>query len=416
MSHAFKLRTAGVHVALTLAIATSSQPAVAQPIPDFEETGPATTTGTLGKGYTLRASDDSSLLNIRLRTQFQGFVLANADDATTGESEGPDVGFLVRRLRLLLQGHVLADDIRYYVQLGFSPRDQEADLLVPVRDAQLIWTGLRDANVRVGQMKVPFNRERLISSSALGMVDRSSVNAELNLDRDIGIMLQSRDLFGFNQLLRYNLGVFGGDGRNRTTPRTGLLYVARIEVAPFGSFDDYSEVDFKRIAKPRLAIGFATAYSESTPRVRATTGDTFTAGTVDYRHGAADLIFKLAGVSLQSEILFRKSAERALTRMDASGNPAIEYPRSAWGYMVQAGYTFDGHWEASLRYGEIRPFYRSNPELMRHREIGCAVSHYFHKHDLKVQLDYFRLLDDADHVGRAVRANDRVRVQAQFYF
>jgi hypothetical protein len=399
-----------LRAALALALALLASPAMAQPIPGGpDDSPPAKTTGALGHGYTLRAKDDKSLLNIRLRTQFQGFV-------ETQPEERADIGFLIRRLRVVLQGHVLDKDIRYYVQLGLSPRDQESDLLVPVRDAQMLWTGLRDLNLRVGQMKVPFNRERVVSSSALGMVDRSNVNAELNLDRDIGIMVQSRDLFGLRELLRYNLGVFGGDGRNRTTSGTGLLYAARIEVAPFGSFDDYSEVDFKRSSKPRLALGFAAAYSDATPRARATTGDTFKAGTADYRHGAADLIFKLGGLSLQAEVLFRKASQTVLTKVEEDGTVITEHPRSAWGYMVQAGFLIDGHWEPSLRYGEVRPFDTTNPRLVRDREIGGGLGYYFHKHDLKVQLDYFRVLVDADPQGSAVIARDRVRLQSQFYF
>lgn len=391
--------------------------ASAQPIPGGPDDSPAAhATGALGHGYTLRAEDGSSSLNLRARAQIQGFAETKAEDRATGERERADVGFLVRRLRLVLQGHALDANVRYYIQLGFSPRDQEPDLLVPVRDAQILWTGLRDLQLRAGQMKVPFNRERIVSSSALAMVDRSNVNGELNLDRDIGVMVQSRDLFGLRGLLRYSLGVFGGDGRNRSTPGTGLLYAARLEVAPFGDFDDYSEADFKRSHKPRLAVGFATAYSEATPRARATTGDTFQTGTVDYRHGAADLIFKVAGLSLQSELLFRKARALALTGSGDDGAPLTEHPRSAWGVMAQASFLVTKRWEPSLRYGEVRPFDGTNPELRRDREIGGGLSYYLHKHDLKVQLDYFRLLTDADASGAYVLARDRVRLQTQIYF
>lgn len=391
--------------------------ATAQPIPGGHDDTPAAhATGSLGRGYTLRAEDGSSSLNLRARAQIQGFVETKAEDPVSGERERADVGFVVRRLRLVLQGHAIDRDVRYYIQLGFSPRDQEPDLLVPVRDAQILWTGLRDLQVRAGQMKVPFNRERIVSSSALGMVDRSNVNFELNLDRDIGVMLQSRDLFGLRGLLRYSLGVFGGDGRNRSTPGTGLLYAGRLEVAPFGDFDDYAEVDFTRTAKPRLAFGVATATSDATPRARATTGDTFQTGTVDYRHGAADLIFKMGGLSVQSEVLFRKARTLALTGAGDAGAPVTEHPRSAWGFMAQAGFLVTKRWEPSLRYGEVRPFDGTNPELRRDREIGGGLSYYVHKHDLKVQLDYFRLLTDADASGDFVLARDRVRLQTQLYF
>ncbi len=401
----------------TLALVLVAAPSAAQPVPGApDDNPPATLTGALGQGFTFRTKDNSSALNLRARTQVQAFTETKAEDPKTGRTERPDVGFLVRRMRVVFQGHVHKKEFRYYVQLGFSPRDQESDLLVPVRDAQLIWTGLRDLNVRFGQMKVPFNRERVVSSSALGMVDRSNVNGELNLDRDLGIMLQSRDLFGLRELLRYNLGVFGGDGRNRTTSGTGLLYAARVEVAPFGSFDDYSEVDFKRSSKPRLAIGFATGYSEATPRSRATTGDTLKAGTLDYRHGAADVIFKMGGLSVQSEVLFRKASQTVLRRVDEAGKTVTEHPRNAWGYMVQAGYLIDGHLEPSLRYGEVRPLDTSNAKLQRDREIGGGLSYYFHKHDLKIQADYFRLLTDADPAGVNVLERDRVRIQGQVFF
>jgi hypothetical protein len=396
------------------ALAVTSS-AFAQPIPGGPDDSPAATaTGSLGRGFTLRAKDDSALVNLRLRTQFQGFFETKPVDAKTQERPRPDMGFLIRRMRLVFQGHVFDRDIRYYVQFGFSSRDQEPDLLVPVRDAQLLWTGLRDLNLRVGQMKVPFNRERVISSSALSMVDRSNVNAELNLDRDVGIMVQSRDLFGLGGVLGYSLGAFGGDGRNRFTSNTGLLYVARLEVLPFGSFDDYSQGDFSRSWKPRLALGFATAYSDATPRSRSTTGDTFKNGTVDYRHGAADLILKIGGITLSSELSFRQSAQTNLTRVDSGG--ITELPRNAWGFMTQVGMMLTNHWETSVRYGEVRPKDATNPTLRRDREVGAAVSYYFHKHDLKVQMDYFRLVRGADRWGDDALGTDRVRLQAQFFF
>lgn len=387
--------------------------AQAQSVPGGAESTPeATATGQFGKGFTLRAKDDSMSLNVRARVQVQAFAETRPEDPKTPEEERPDIGFMVRRLRLALQGHVFSKDVRYYVQLGFSPRDQEPDLLVPVRDAQIIWAGWRDLNVRFGQMKVPFNRERVISSSSLALVDRSNVNAELNLDRDIGVMLQSRDLFGLGHLLRYNLGLFGGDGRNRTTPNTGLLYAARIEVAPFGKFDDdYSEADFSDSTKPRLAVGFAAAYSDSTVRARGTNGDTFKAGTADYRHGAADAIFKWRGLSLQSEVLFRRASETVLERVQSDGTLLQEYPRSAWGFMAQAGYLISGTLEPVVRYGEVRPLNAS--KVARDREIGGGLSYYFHKHDLKIQGDYFRLLTDEP---TGVVGRDRVRVQVQVYF
>lgn len=281
--------------------------------PDHEKKGPAKsgaeTSMTFGKGATIRAKDDSASLTIRARGQFQAAYETNAEDPKTGERRLADTDFLVRRLRLLFTGHAFTKALQYYIQLGFSYRDQEPDRLTPLRDARIMWSPHRDVNVWAGQMKVPFSRERVISSSALQMVDRSNVNAELSLDRDVGLQLTSKDFLGTGGLLRYYLGVFGGDGRNRTGDMHGLLWVARTEVNPLGNFEDYAEVDFERSTKPKLSLGVATAYNEATARTRSTVTDSFKYGTVDYRHASADVMFKMYGASLQAEA--RLWSERA---------------------------------------------------------------------------------------------------------
>ena len=57
----------------------------------------------------------------------------------------------------------------------------------PLLSYYLEFDYLRDLTVRVGQYKIPFSRQRVISSGNQQMVDRSIANGEFNLDRDIGI-------------------------------------------------------------------------------------------------------------------------------------------------------------------------------------------------------------------------------------
>jgi len=70
------------------------------------------------------------------------------------------------------------------------------------------------------------------------------VVSELNLDRDVGVQLFSRSLL--NDKLGYTLGLFGGEGRNRLGREAGFLYSARVELWPFGQFDDVPEGDLQR--------------------------------------------------------------------------------------------------------------------------------------------------------------------------
>ena len=124
----------------------------------------------LGCGVTIRASDDSASLNIRARIQTRATVIDSPSDTVPDASE-----VLIRRARLVFQGNAAGPTVTYYVQLSFANLDNEVDLRLPLRDAYVTWSGARDFNVRVGQMKVSFSRQRVVSSSALQMVDRSIV-------------------------------------------------------------------------------------------------------------------------------------------------------------------------------------------------------------------------------------------------
>lgn len=389
-----------------------------------------------GRGLTVRSADRAFSLTIRGRVQALAELELEHDDrgtpAPADDEYDPTVDFMVRRARLLFSGNLISSDLAYYVQLGFAPRDMEPDLLIPLRDAYLTWTGLRDFSLRVGQMKVPFNRERVISSSSLQLVDRSIVNAELTLDRDIGVQAFSNDLFGLGGYLGYQLGIFGGEGRLRVNgDDAGLLYVARIQVQPFGAFEDsYSEVDFTREERPRLSIGFGGAYNHLATRDRSTTGGFFESGSFTYGHLELDAIFKYAGLSVQGELLVRHAiggSSRVGTRMlpDGTSEMYTEEARNGIGWMIQAGYLFSREvpLEVAARWAEVRPI---GPEdgmggmitaLSPRREIVVGASWYPIEHALKLQFDYSILSSSTEFDDDAMRESaHRFRLQMQAYF
>jgi len=320
---------------------------------------------------------------------------------------------------LAFRGHLLDAHIEYYVQFSFAPRDMEPDLLVPLRDAQIAWTAIRDFNIRVGVMKVPFTRQRVISSSALQFVDRSIVNAELSLDRDNGIQIYSNDLFGLGGLLGYQLGVFGGDGRLRANNDLGLLWVARLQAQPLGRFDDAeSEADFTRSPIPRLSIGAGFAYNDQTSRQRSTTGDFYQVASMDYLHVEADFIFKVAGFSLQGEFAFRQADGRSeVMSMLPDGSTITERARNGMGWMVQAGYLFDfAPIEIAARYADIVRIGEISA-LSPQREVTVGLSWYAMGHDLKLQLDGSYLANEASALGIiATQERFQARLQMQAFF
>ncbi|UJR85406.1 porin [Sandaracinus amylolyticus] len=381
--------------------------------PPEAEAPEVTVTAELGRGVQISTGDAFSL-QLRARVQIQT-ALAHATQTAidAGADEHWALDFQIRRMRLVFAGHVLTRDLRYYIQLGFSPRDMERDLLVPVRDAYLNWQAHRDIGVRFGQMKVPYGLQRVVSSSALQFVDRSTVVAELNLDRDIGVTLISEDFLGLNGLLQYQAGIFGGRGRNRFGGLDSALLAGMVRVNPFGSFDHLSEGDLSRSMQPRLSIGASAAYNIDSNRARSTHENVLQVARFDYLHLGADMHFKWAGFSVLSEVMYREANQPSATGI-VDGEEVTEYSRSAWGWLAQAGYVLPPiPLELAARYGETRPLDQNDPgaNFFLLREVGGAVSYYIAQHALKVQLDYFYYFGDDPRAER-----HQVRLQAQLFF
>ncbi|MBK6690485.1 MAG: porin [Deltaproteobacteria bacterium] len=360
-----------------------------------------------GRGITMRSSDGAVSLAIRARLQVRGTVEVPEED----QEEDPAVFFQARRMRLVFLAEAKEQHLQLYVQLGIAPADMEADLLVPLRDATIIWTGLRDLSLKAGQMKVPFNRERVISSSALQFADRSNTNAELTLDRDVGLQFFSNDLFGLGGILGYQAGVFSGDGRNRFVEDYGLLYVVRLQAQPLGRMDDaYAEADLTREERPRLSLGLGGAYNQRSRRQRSTHGAVYRLEGFDQLHAEADLIFKYAGLSVQTELLLRKASE-ARQEGQVNGFPVVESSRSGLGYMVQVGYVLPNFVELALRWSDVKPLPGVETTLQKQRDLSGALGWYASGHDLKIQADYTYTFGRDFGIGSHL-----VRTQIQVYF
>jgi hypothetical protein len=237
-------------------------------------------------------------------------------------------------------------------------------------------------------------------------VDRSRTNAELNLDRDVGVQVLSTDLFGLGGRLAYTLGLFGGDGRNRVGTDDGFLSIARVQWSPFGAFDDFVEGDLDRKENLRLAVQAAAALNRSTRRARSALDATYTLGAYDYAHATADVLLKWRGLSLQVEGVYREAVG---TKRREDGLGLVETSRSGWGYHAQAGYMVNAHLEVVGRVGQLFPV-GGITAVTRSGEYGGGLNWYVQDHAFKFQADAFWFTGE-----RFDRGNPQVRLQAQFY-
>jgi hypothetical protein len=381
----------------------------ATPAPAPEPGSAVSARYVLGEGLTLRSESGDYTLKIKGYMQLRATVLDNVQDENAASTE-----LLVRRMRVSLSGQLVVPELTYAVQLGFANRDSESDLRVPLLEAWLSYAPLRDLAFRVGQGKVPFGSQATVSSATQQFVDTSIMQSELQLDYDTGIYAYSKDLLGLGNRIQYQLGVFAGDGRNRLSTRSGLLWVARLEFTPFGKFDTNAESDVTRGDAPRLQFAFGAALNKNSVRDRSTTGGTYTLGGFDYQHLEADLMFKLAGFSFQAEWMWRNATDLSHSAVQPDGTTLTERARPAWGYFVSAGYLLPCGFEVAARYGDVHP--RAGSTAARSRELGGGLSYYFEKHALKVQADYFFLFGDGTPDNAFDGGNHQVRVQAQLQF
>jgi hypothetical protein len=340
-----------------------------------------------GKGVEINSSDDNFQLRIRVRVQFLWTVLSG--EVGPPDADEPDEvtnNFRIRRARFVFQGYAFGKHNQYKLEIDPLRKDNV------VLDYYLDFTRNRDIQVRVGQYKISSNRQRVISSGNLQMVDRSRINAEFSLDRDMSIDIRSRDFLGKNKM-RYVLGISTGNGLNNPQfTDFSMVYLARIEYLPLGIFRDMSEVDFAR-TKPRLAIGATYSFFQNANRDRGMVGAEFAdGGTANYHFVYVDAIFKARGFSAITELAFRTGTRKigGITPADPDFDPDLPIdPRNGLGWMLQAGYLVPNtRFEFAARGALIQANSKRSPTSLNDSYGGTfSLSYYFARHPFKIQAD-----------------------------
>lgn len=381
-----------------------------------------------GKGLFVKSADDRFAMTTGLRVQML-YTLEN--DNEEGADPAVTQSFQIRRARLVFKGHMFNKHNKFKTELSFSPKDiglkseEGTAKFTIMRDYYLEFDYLRDFTVRVGQYKLPYSQQRVISSGRLQMVDRSIAGKEFDFDRDIGLDFRSKDFLGLGKL-KYYAGIYFGGGRDNYTLEPvgeggGLVYLARIEVAPFGQFNDYVEGDFKRTKRPRLSLGATYSYMDDAIFNKGTKGKRPTDGsTTDIHNVNATVAFKSSGFSLMSEFFWRQGTRDPnavygiQAEYDDDGNaylPEVEGPRNGYGWFAQGGYMIPKvPLELTSRYSQVRAVGASSTITDRD-EVGGGLNWYIARHPFKIQFDYFRIWEED--MGTGV---DQIRIQTQLSF
>ncbi|MFT6849775.1 MAG: phosphate-selective porin OprO/OprP [Sphingobacteriales bacterium] len=352
------------------------------------------TNNTFGKGIKIKAADTtfSMKFSARIQTLYEGTMPFVNNKIDLGDV---DHKFLTRRARLKFSGFAYSPKLSYKMEIGLSNRDISGASAVTsgsprlILDAVVGYNFYKNFTILVGQTKLPGNRERVISSSSLQLVDRSALNSKFTLDRDAGVqILHKMNVNGV--VIKEDIAISIGEGRNRTAKNNGgLEYTGRVELLPFGEFKgkgDYVASDLNREKTPKLAIGLTYDKNYQASLERSNLGSEL-AQTRTINTFFADLMYKYQGFSLMFEFANRNTGDIVpnFSFMDGSGNLVTQSFYTGQAYNIASGYLFPNNIELSARITNVTPEeVTGNNEL---NQYTFGVSKYFVGHSLKVQSD-----------------------------
>ncbi len=375
------------------------------------------TNNTFGKGLANVMAKDSSY-SLQFAVRFQSLFTSNWDYPNNENLGSGETNFLIRRARLKFGGFVYSPKLTYKIELGLSNRDISGASVYTsnapryLLDAFLMWNFYDNFSLWAGQAKLPGNRERIISSANLETVDRSLVNSYFNIDREMGVQLRHFFVMGEKFIIKEAFAISQGEGRNITTGNIGgYQYTGRVEILPFGNFEDYSGGDLKREATPKLAIGVSYDHNSNAVRTRSNSG---TFMVTDYGLNETDIntlfvdaMFKHRGWSIMGEYAKRTSPDPVAENSDATltGNVV----NAGTGLNLQSGFVFKNNFQILGRYTRIIPETLTGADEENQYTLG--FSKYIVGHKLKLQTDI-----SYNDYGNNFENNLRFRFQFDVHF
>lgn len=358
----------------------------------------------IGKGVQFIAADSS--FSVKLGARFQSLYtgVQNLEDNSYNDR------FVIRRARLKMDGFAYSPKLTYKVELALSNNDiggsiipEQGNTANVVLDAVLRWRFAPNFTFWLGQTKLPGNRERVVSSQKLQLVDRSLLNSAYNIDRDLGVQLHHTFSLG-NVVFREAVALSMGEGRNMTrNNKGGYEYTARVELLPFGEFasdGDYFGADLAREKTPKLSLAATYDHNDRASRQGGQLGRFFEDERT-LRTFFADAMFKYQGFSMMAEYADKVADGSPVVEFVADGETRRQYFQTGTGFNLQAGYVFLNNYEVAGRYTSINADALTLRSDVRQYTLG--LSKYVAGHTVKVQSDISLLQENGNNAEMMYR-------------
>ena len=334
------------------------------------------------KGFELRAPDNKYLLQIQSRLQFRFATPSDNDPVTFNDfNDQQNSVFKINRSRLKVGGHAYQPWLKYYWEYDLG-RSNLLDFRVMIEK----WEWL---NLKLGQWKVEFSRERRISSGGQQLVDRSILNRNFTVDRQQGVELYGRLRDKGALDFSYWAGVFTGTGRGaRDNDDKNLMYFGRLQWNFLGEALGFKSVDFEIHEKPAAIIAVAGVTNRSSFTRFSSAGGGVLAGFEEQNPGQ----YRMNQVNLETALMYKglswQSEFHTKEIVDHFNN---NQKSTLTGYYLQAGYLAHQsiNWwpeplEIAARYAHYDPSEVSDYNL---DEVSLAFNWFFKQHKNKLSME-----------------------------
>ena len=336
-------------------------------------------------GLNIESAGGNYSARMELRGQFRFSSIDLDADSGFGGSQTEGSEFKLNRARFKIGGHAVRDWMKYYAEYELK-REVMLDLwIAPQPDERL--------GFRIGQYKVPYNRERFDSSGKQQFAERSIVTPVFTIDRQIGAAAIGRLFSGHAFDSSYAAGVFLVDGRGGSRDDDGEpLLFGRWQWNMSRRVLPFSRSDISRHPRPTGSLAIAAATNRSAYTRFSTDGGGqlpgYSAGKdgqYDVDQSMGEYAFMYMGWSIQSEYHWK--------RIDDRVNATSE---DMTGFYFDTGYFFSERFawvpeplELAVRYAQVRPDNSAiTPEST---ETAIGGNWFFNGHRNKLTFDLTRL-------------------------
>ena len=307
-------------------------------------------------------------------------------------------GFEVTRTRLTFRGHVYTEDLQYLVRTEASPYPQfgTGGGSFSLLDSWVRYNLSNEWSVRIGQFKLPFMREELVSEAERLAVEQSLVNFNFTVGRSQGAELAYHDnhnawslAFSDGLSTRGSVlsGLMGGQVNNQGgAPGTNIPALStnvefaltsryeRLMAGSWEQFEDFtSPIDDEYGALLGAAIHWQINESNSTPIIGSGREPQSIGATIDYS-------IEWGGASAFIAATYHY--------IDFAPNDAISIVHFL-GIMGQVSMYIAPKWEIFVR-GEWAQFEAGGGGTFQIPDLGIVTSgfnYYIEGHDVKWTTD-----------------------------